>query len=267
MSVPSFSKKSRAGCVTRNKNRPFAVSSTRCCTIPSSISRICSSCAERNGWNTTVLSMRFMNSGANFRLAASEAVFSTFSSSPALVSARCSGANPSPPVINSVISTPPKFDVMKIIVCDKSTRRLSPSVKVALSKIPSSSCHKASEAFSISSNSKNEIFSFSVPQIARRRPNQFRDFVRVLKFRAIHLDHRARISKQHFGGSFDDARLARAGRPQEQQIPYRTPRRIQSGAKHLVQVHYGLHRFILPHDFPPQPGFKISRLYTPACRI
>src|SRR5277367_2492962 len=167
MSVPSFSKNSRAGCVTRNKNRPFAVSSTRCCTIPSSISRINSSCAERSGRNTTVLSIRFMNSGANFLFAASDAVFSTFSSNPNFVSVRCTGANPNPPVISSVISTPPKFDVMKIIVCDKSTRRLSPSVKVALSKIPNSNCHKASEAFSISSNSKNEIFSFSVWYCAR----------------------------------------------------------------------------------------------------
>src|SRR5271168_2277826 len=40
-------------------------------------------------------------------------------------------------------------------------------VSVALSKIPSSNCHKASEAFSISSNSKNEIFSFSVWYCAR----------------------------------------------------------------------------------------------------
>ena len=108
---------------------------------------------------------------------------------------------------------------------------------------------------------------FAVPQISRRRSDQFRNFVRVLKFRAIHLDHRARISKQHFGGSLDDARLARARRPQEQQIPHRPPRRIQPGAKHLVQVHYGLHRFVLPHDFPPQPSFKIPRLNTPASRI
>src|SRR3984957_4871687 len=48
-SVPSFSRNSRAGCVTLNKNRPLAVSKTRCCTIPNSISKICSSCAERKG--------------------------------------------------------------------------------------------------------------------------------------------------------------------------------------------------------------------------
>ena len=46
--------------------------------------------------------------------------------------------------------------------CDRSTRRLSPSVNVALSRIPSSSCHSESDAFSISSNSRIESFSFSV---------------------------------------------------------------------------------------------------------
>src|SRR5438270_8652252 len=37
----------------------------RCCTMPSSISRICSRCSGRNVRNTTTLSMRFMNSGEN----------------------------------------------------------------------------------------------------------------------------------------------------------------------------------------------------------
>src|SRR5207244_13213604 len=68
----------------------------------------------------------------------------------------------SPPVISSVISPPPRFEVRKIIVADRSTRRLSPSVSVALSKIPSSNCHSASEAFSISSNNRKLSFSLSV---------------------------------------------------------------------------------------------------------
>ena len=152
----------RAGGVTPKRNLPRAVSSTLRWTIPSSMSKIDSSCSGRSAWNTTTLSIRFMNSGANFLFAASDAVFSTFSSSRGLESAGTVGANPIPPVISSVMSLPPRFDVRKIIVCDKSTRRLSPSVSVALSKIPKSNCHNASDAFSISSNSKNEIFSFSV---------------------------------------------------------------------------------------------------------
>ena len=60
------------------------------------------------------------------------------------------------------ISSEPRFDVRKIIAREKSTRRLSPKVSVALSKMPSRSCHKASEAFSISSKSTSESFSLSV---------------------------------------------------------------------------------------------------------
>src|SRR3984957_13930933 len=108
---------------------------------------------------------------------------------------------------------------------------------------------------------------FAVPQISRGRSNQFCNFVRVLELRAIHLDHRARISKQHLRSSLDDARLPRARRPQEQQISHRPSRRIQPGAKHLVQVNHRLHRFVLPHNLPPQPCLKIPRLRTPACRI
>src|SRR5207245_11205314 len=76
------------------------------------------------------------------------------------LSAGCT--NPRPPVISSVISPPPRFEVRKIIVADRSTRRLSPSVSVALSKIPSSNCHSASEAFSISSNRRKISLSISV---------------------------------------------------------------------------------------------------------
>ena len=38
----------------------------RCCTMPSSMSRICSRCSDRRVLKTTDLSMRFMNSGREF---------------------------------------------------------------------------------------------------------------------------------------------------------------------------------------------------------
>ena len=37
--------------------------------------------------------------------------------------------------------------------------------------------------------------SFAVPQISWRRTNQFRNFVRVLEFRAIHFDYRPAVSE------------------------------------------------------------------------
>ena len=51
---------------------------------------------------------------------------------------------------------------MITIDLEKSTRRLSPKVNVALSSIPSNNCHRLSEAFSISSNSTSETFISSV---------------------------------------------------------------------------------------------------------
>src|SRR5438445_2417988 len=70
--------------------------------------------------------------------------------------------NPSPPLAILFISAAPKLEVMKIKHREKSTRRLSPSVSVALSRMPSKSCHSASEAFSISSKSSRDSLSFGV---------------------------------------------------------------------------------------------------------
>ena len=106
--------------------------------------------------------MRFMNSGENLRFAASTATLEILRS----ISRNCSGpglgAKPIPPEASRVISLAPRFDVIKTIVREKSTLRLSPSVSVALSRIPSNNCHSASLAFSISSNSTRLSFKVSV---------------------------------------------------------------------------------------------------------
>ena len=105
--------------------------------------------------------MRFMNSGLNLRRAASTAVRLILSSNEA---STCMGfcAKPNPPSTRLLISLAPRFEVMMMMHCERSTRRLSPSVRVALSRMPSSNCQSESEAFSISSNSRIESFSFSV---------------------------------------------------------------------------------------------------------
>jgi hypothetical protein len=48
---------------------------------------------------------------------------------------------------------------------------------------------------------------FAVPQISWRRTNQFRNFVGVLEFRAIHFDYRPAVSEQNLGRGFDSARF------------------------------------------------------------
>jgi hypothetical protein len=58
----------------------------------------------------------------------------------------------------------------------------------------------------------------------------------------------ARIAEQHFRRGLYHTRPTGPSRPKEQQVPYRPPKRIQPGTKHLVQGYNGLHRFVLPHD-------------------
>src|ERR1022692_3369801 len=105
--------------------------------------------------------MRFMNSGANLRRAASTADRVILSSSE-LSTCTDLGAKPKPPSTNPFISAEPRFEVMMMMQLERSTRRLSPRVSVALSRIPSNSCQSESEAFSNSSNSRIDSFSFSV---------------------------------------------------------------------------------------------------------
>jgi hypothetical protein len=78
----------------------------------------------------------------------------------------------------------------------------------------------------------------------------------VLELGAIHLDHRPRISEQHFRRGFHHPRFASPGRPKEQQVPHWPTWRVQTGAKHLVQVYDGLHRFVLPYNLSPQPSLE-----------
>ena len=139
---------------------------------------------------------------------------------------------PIPPSINSVISPPPRFEVRKITVCDKSTRRLSPRrqrgfVQHAQQQLP----QRVRRFLNFVKQQKAQLqlvrmicrqrflrdqrMSFPVPQIARRRTNQFRNFMRVLEFRAVHFDNRACIAKQNLRSRFHDARLARTRRSQE----------------------------------------------------
>jgi hypothetical protein len=89
----------------------------------------------------------------------------------------------------------------------------------------------------------------------------------MLKFCAVHLNHRPRITVQHFGRSFDHASFPGTGRSKEKQISQWAPWRAKSSSKYLVQIDHGLDGFILPDDFSPQSLLKISRLYTALVRI
>src|SRR5579872_666961 len=82
--------------------------------------------------------------------------------------------------------------------------------------------------------------------------------MRVLKLRAIDLDAGPRVAEQGLGHGLDHARLARSGRPQKQQIPHRTPRRIQSSQEHLINLYDLLNCLILSHDPAAKGCIKFS---------
>ena len=162
---------------------------------------------------------------------------------------------------------------MKIRAREKSTRRLSPSVSVALSRMPSSRFHSASLAFSISSKSTKLSFTllgvvlvehflaqqgmgFAMPQVSGRRADQLGDFVAVLELRAIDLDHRPRVAHQAFRGGLHHARLARPGRPQKQKIADRTSRARHARQVGLVDVDDLLDGLLLAHDALAQIRFQ-----------
>ena len=106
-----------------------------------------------------------MNSGVNLRRAA--VIPALEIRSPSRLDEPGSDAflgalNPSPELIIALISPAPRLLVMKIRLFEKSTRRLSPNVSVALSRMPSNRFHNASLAFSISSNSTKATLRVSV---------------------------------------------------------------------------------------------------------
>src|ERR1700730_18449554 len=98
----------------------------------------------------------------------------------------------------------------------------------------------------------------AMPQISRRRANQLGDFMRMLEFRTVHLDHRASVAKQNFSGSFYDAGLARARGAQQQKIAHRAAWRVQSGAENLVKLDERLNAFVLANDSRAQRRFEIQ---------
>ena len=104
-------------------------------------------------------------------------------------------------------------------------------------------------------------------QISRRRSDQLRNLVRVLKLRAINLDAGPRVPKQRLGHGLHHPRLPRSRRPQEQQVPHRTSRRIQPRQKHLIDFDDLLDGRVLPHNAAAQGGIKLSSIVAATVRI
>jgi len=164
-SVPSVSKNYLALAVKLTRNGlPAAAIWIRCCTISSSMSTIRRSSSWPRDLKTTSLSRRLMNSGVNFRRAAAIPLRDIRSASFASQTEfSLEGTwNPSRGLNRALISVAPRLLVKKTMAAEKSTLRLSPSVKMPLSRMPRRRFHNASDAFSISSNKTKLGLTFPV---------------------------------------------------------------------------------------------------------
>src|SRR6266498_5390736 len=98
----------------------------------------------------------------------------------------------------------------------------------------------------------------AVPQVARRRADQFGNFVGVLELGAIDLDAGAGVSKERFREGFNNARLAGPGGPKKKQIADWASGGIQAGKEHLVDLDYFFNRGVLADDLAAESAFKIT---------
>src|SRR2546430_9606950 len=113
---------------------------------------------------------------------------------------------------------------------------------------------------------RNQRMGLAMAQISWRRTDQFRYFMGMLEFRAIYLNHRSGIPEQNFRRCFHDARLARASRPEKEQVAYWPSWRVQPGAEYLIQVHQRLDALFLAGDFRPQGALKVPRIVAADAR-
>src|SRR6185295_18041665 len=77
---------------------------------------------------------------------------------------------------------------------------------------------------------------FAMSEISRGRADKLGDFVRMLKFGAVDLNHGVRIGEQNLRGGFNYARLTGTGRTEEQHGSNRPVDWIHSGEKYLVEA-------------------------------
>src|SRR5215472_2569736 len=90
--------------------------------------------------------------------------------------------------------------------------------------------------------------SFTMPEIARRRTDQFGDFMTMLEFGAIDFDYRSSISDHRFGERLDEPRFTRSRWTQEQKVADRAAGSVHSGQKSLIDINDLINGIVLSND-------------------
>src|SRR5262249_27723396 len=109
--------------------------------------------------------------------------------------------------------------------------------------------------------------SLTMSQIPRRRPDEFCDFMAVLKFGTVNLDERSGTTKQNLGGGLDDSGFTGTRRAQEKQVTDWTAWHIHACQVYLVHVHDALDGALLSDDLAQQPTLEVEYFGTSHFRI
>src|ERR1700734_3349257 len=107
----------------------------------------------------------------------------------------------------------------------------------------------------------------AMPQVSRRRADQLRNLMGMLELGAIDLDAGARVPEKRLGHCLHHSRFAGASRPQEKQVAYRTPRRIEPSQKHLIDFRDLFNRLVLPNNLAAQGSLKVTSVVAAAVWI
>src|SRR5580698_8340309 len=101
---------------------------------------------------------------------------------------------------------------------------------------------------------------FAMPEISRRRTDQFCDFVAVLKLGAVDLQDTSGVAHKRFRSGFHQAGLAGPGGSQKQKISDRPANAGQACQESLIDTNDLVDRVFLSYHEPPQVALKLFRL-------
>src|SRR2546428_4301704 len=107
----------------------------------------------------------------------------------------------------------------------------------------------------------------AVSQISRRRPDQFRNFMRMLKLPAVDFYDRVWVAIQNLRRRFDDAGLSRARGAEKEHRANRPVRGIQARQKYLVQAAHSPYCALLSYDAVGKPLLEVLGAGTFLIRI
>src|SRR5258705_306028 len=107
---------------------------------------------------------------------------------------------------------------------------------------------------------RKQSMRFTVSKISRRRTDQLRDFMTVLKLRAIDLDYGSRILQQGLGSRLNNPSFSGAGRSKEQKVSDRPADRAQPRQMSLISPHDLVNCFVLSNDEAAKFVLQVLRL-------